>query len=560
MIHHLQHIVDLVEICRLKGIRHVVISPGSRNSPLIHLFANEKSFILHSIVDERSAGFFALGISLASNQPVILLCTSGTAVLNYSPALAEAYYQHIPLIAITADRPADLIDQQDNQTIRQSEVYQNFIKESICLDIPVLSIEELQKIHFTVDHIINSSLKGIKGPVHINVPINEPLYTQFPAPSPILVTASPLTGFNTIPGNLLYDWQNARKRLILCGMNQPDEKLNTILNILGNTKSTVVLAEPISNMKGNAVFTAIDRIMMLVETKSLEEFKPDILISLGGPVVSKRLKQWLQKQPGLRHYRLTEIDDHINTYKNLTATIIGKPSELLEQLSIFDENSSSGYNTQWKAVEQESFSRHNRFLQYASYTDLSVFNTIMNSLPSEVVLHLGNSTPVRYGQLFDTDTCIGVYANRGVSGIDGCLSTATGFASQSDHINLAILGDLSFLYDSNALWNRNLPDNLRIIVINNQGGGIFRTISNPSGQTGFEEFIEAYHPVDIGKIADAFNISYFRCTEAIKIKETLNQFFSNSDGAALLEIITPRLENPVIYSNYIKNMKGLNDK
>ena len=147
MTHHLQHIADLVEICRLKGIQQIVVSPGSRNAPLIELFHSYHEFKLHSIVDERSAAYYAHGIALATQKPVALICTSGTAVLNYGPALAEAYYQRVPIIAITADRPEELIDQQDNQTIRQKNVFQNFVKGSLHLERPGVKADKIQEQH-----------------------------------------------------------------------------------------------------------------------------------------------------------------------------------------------------------------------------------------------------------------------------------------------------------------------------------------------------------------------------------------------------------------------------
>jgi 2-succinyl-5-enolpyruvyl-6-hydroxy-3-cyclohexene-1-carboxylate synthase len=556
MIDHLQHISDLVEICRLKNIKHVVVSPGSRNSPLIIQFAREKAFTLHSIVDERSAGFYALGISLSTCQPVILLCTSGTAVLNYSPALAEAYYQHVPLIAITADRPSELIDQQDNQTIRQQNVYHNFIKESLHLDIPLKSLDEVRKMHLAVSNVISCASSGIKGPVHINVPIAEPLNVEIPVHSAIFLEETKVGMSNLLSEEIQFQWQRAERRLILCGQDQPNEKLNEIVNKLASEKNTVVLAEPISNCKGEAIISSIDRIMMLVEEKDIEEFQPDILVSLGGPVVSKRLKQRLQKQPDLLHFRLAEEDDHIDTYHNLSCTVIGKPADLLEQLFQLEIVSDSEYRKKWAAIAGESLIRQNDFLNNAPYSDLFVFSTIMKNLPDDCILHFGNSSPIRYGQLFDSSKSSAVFSNRGVSGIDGCLSTAAGYASQSDKINLVILGDLSFLYDSNGLWNRNLSENMRIIVINNQGGGIFRLITTPTEKEGFREFIEAYHPVNIEKIAAAYGVSYSRCEEKEELEIKLEHFFSIKKGASLLEIITPRVENPVVYSNLSKHLKN----
>jgi 2-succinyl-5-enolpyruvyl-6-hydroxy-3-cyclohexene-1-carboxylate synthase len=556
MIHHLQHIVDLVEICRLKGIHDVVVSPGSRNSPLIKLFANDKSFHLHSIVDERSAGFYGLGISLSTQIPVALICTSGTAVLNYGPALAEAYYQHVPLIAITADRPEELIDQQDNQTIRQKSIFRNYIKDSFSIHLPVESIAELEIQHSFINEIINTSIEGIKGPVHINVPIPEPMNVDLPKPFKIKVISESKKIEPLIYYEIITAWRKAKKRMVLCGQNSVDEKLNDLLKQLAIQNQTVVLAEPISNIKGENIISGIEQMMLIVESDNSTKYKPDILLSMGGPVVSKQLKLWLQKQPNLKHFRISEVEDHIDTYHNLISSVIGKPADILVELLHESKTSGNSFVVNWKNASIFSFQKHQEFLVTAPYSDLKVFNIIMNNLPQGCALHFGNSSSVRYGQLFDSSGCSGVFSNRGVSGIDGCLSTAAGFASQSDQINFVIMGDLSFLYDSNGLWNRNLSPNLRIVVINNQGGGIFRLIPGNYEQDFFEEFIEAYHPVNLEKLVNAFGVNYYSCNNQEDLMNIFNEFIQSKTGPALLEINTPRLENALVYAEYIRKIKN----
>jgi 2-succinyl-5-enolpyruvyl-6-hydroxy-3-cyclohexene-1-carboxylate synthase len=335
-----------------------------------------------------------------------------------------------------------------------------------------------------------------------------------------------------------------------------DEKLNDLLNQLAIQNQTVVLAEPISNIKGENIISGIERVMLIVESDNSIKYQPDILISMGGPVVSKRLKLWLQKQPNLKHFRISEAEDHIDTYHNLTATVIGKLSDILVELLYESKASENNFVENWTYASILSFQKHQKFLSPAPYSDLKVFSIIMNNLPADCALHFGNSSPVRYGQLFDSSCCGGVYSNRGVSGIDGCLSTAAGFASQSDQINLVILGDLSFLYDSNGIWNRNLTPNLRIVVINNQGGGIFRLMPGHYEQDYFEEFIEAYYPVDLEKLVTAYSVDYYSCDNQEKLVNTFNEFIQSKTGPALLEIKTPRLENALVYAEYIRKIKN----
>lgn len=553
MIHHLQHIVDLVEICHLKGIQQIVVSPGSRNAALIKLFASNQYFKLHSIVDERSAAFYGLGIALATQQPVALLCTSGTAVLNYAPALAEAYYQRVPIIAITADRPADLIDQQDNQTIRQANIYKNYVKEWLNIQQPVKDEFDLESLHYSIDKCINTAISGIKGPLHINVPVSEPFYIELPQPSASIKITEPQWQEASGLNELIKAWNASERRMIICGEGTKNSQLNELLNSL--TTKAIVMAEAISNVKGEKIISKIDRVMMKIESIDNDEFKPDLLISFGGPVVSKRLKQWLQKQKNLKHFRISEEEDQIDTYQNLTGLVLETPTEVLKILQPIAFNTNSDFIGNWLSLYSQNKHSHVQAFKALPYSDISVFNQLMKNLPANCILHLGNSSPVRYGQLFDLSVCDGVYSNRGVSGIDGCLSTTVGFASQSDKINLVILGDLSFLYDSNGLWNRNLSPNLKIIVINNQGGGIFRLLPGPSEMDAFEEFMETSHPVNIEKLVSAFGLEYFGVKSENELESNIQRFMESKNGPSLLEIKTPRLKNSAVYKEYVERIK-----
>lgn len=552
MIHHLQHIVDLVAICRLKGIQQIVVSPGSRNAGLIKLFSENK-FKLHSIVDERSAAFYALGIALATKKPVAIICTSGTASLNYGSALAEAYYQRVPIVAITADRPENLIDQQDNQTIRQKNVFQNYIKDSIHIKQPILNEMELRVQHSEINKILNTAITGLKGPVHINVPISEPFYADFPQKSKSIETSCceelPTKDIET----LIKAFDNSRKTMIVCGENLPSTELNETINQLAS--KSVILAEPISNVKGKFIISEVDRLFMQIEAEESGKYKPDLLITFGGPVISKRLKLWLQQQKNIIHYRIAEDDDQIDTYQNRTSLIIGDPIDTLNSLTNVDSQSDNSFIKNWDSAHKKNIDSHSKAVNQAAFSDLKVFASLSDKLPKGTRLHLGNSSPVRYAQLFDLSKCEAVYSNRGVSGIDGCLSTAAGFASQSTNLNVVILGDLSFLYDSNGLWNNTLPSNLKIIVINNQGGGIFRLIPGPVEMDSFEEFMETKHPVDISKLTAAFGVDYFEASE-LELKNTYEQFW-DSKNTALLEIKTPRLQNAGIYKKYIERIKKI---
>ena len=549
MLHHLQHIVDLVEICRLKGIRHVVVSPGSRNAALIKLFASNNNFKLHSIVDERSAGFYGLGMAIATHEKVALLSTSGTAVINFGPALCEAYYQRIPLIAITADRPEHLIDQQDNQTIRQHNIFQNYIKQSITLLQPLKDTNQQLEQTANIDTILNTAVEGIPGPVHINVPIDEPFYIEMPEKAKSYLTQPSKPVAKAQINKIAEHWKSSNKIMIIAGEMLPNEQLNQIIHKVAESRSVIVFAEPISNLKGTNIIQQIDPLFWKLNHMEDSDFIPDFLISFGGPVVSKHLKIWLQKHPEIIHFRISEAEDHIDTYQNLNKNIIGEVDQILSNLPAL-EHSESNYKDAWNQLATHCQQMHHQFLQSVEFSDLKVYHQISKQLPKGSVLHIGNSAPIRYLQLFNLNTTNGVYSNRGVSGIDGCVSTASGFATLNKHLNILVVGDLSFLYDSNALWNRAFPKNLKIIVINNNGGAIFSMIPGPDRQEGFEEFMQAHHPVNFEFLAKAYGINYTECHNEQNLDKSINNLFQSTE-ASLLVIHTSENDSALIYKKYV---------
>lgn len=553
MIHHLQHITDLVDICRKKNIKHVVVSPGSRNAPIIKQFLSVSFFRVHSVVDERSAAFYGLGISLATHEPVALVCTSGSAGLNYSPALAEAFYQRVPLIALTADRPPWLIGQQDNQAIRQADMFSNFVKCSMNVDIPIEDEQRLNHFHQNLDRVLNCAANDIKGPVHVNVPVDEPLYTDMPEPSQSIKLKSLENQFFSGFNMLKEYWKKSRKPIIIVGQQNAGSELCEILNRPGVGRKTVVVAEPLANIAGKNVIGAVDRVMMQVESDESEVFKPDLLVSVGGHVVSKHLKKWL-KMMNVPHFRISEKEDGINTYGNLTENIVGDPASELFAILSHIHDADAQFLKSWHEVNVKSLSIHNSFVKNAAFSDVKAFDIFLNKIPDGAVVHFGNSSPIRYGQLFELDKLTGVFANRGVSGIDGCLSTAAGYASQSELLTCVFVGDLSFVYDSNAMWNKNLPSNLRIILINNSGGGIFRLLEGPSLIDGFNEYVETSHPVNVRKMVEAFGLDYYYAEGVEEIEKQFDEFI-HSEKASVFEVKTPKLENPVVYRKYIEAIK-----
>lgn len=552
-----QGIKDIPEICASLGMQDIIITPGSRNAPLIISFTQNKKLRALSITDERSAGYFAIGMAQASGKPVGLACTSGTGALNFMPAIAEAFYQNLPLIVFTADRPAEWIDQADGQTIRQKDVFRNHVKQSFNLPVETSNENDLWYANRIISQAMGISLQSPAGPVHINVPLREPLYQPLPANSnpKIIETVFPQQKISEDKlKDLSKEWNSCQKKLIVAGFMNPDEPLNAVLDKYARRTDTVVIAENLSNLYNPDFIYAPERFFASLNDPEKENYKPDILITIGISVVSKRIKQYLRAFSPSHHWHVDENNTFIDTYKSLTRNLPVKPSCFFEDLFDLIEQPSDkpGFYDLYKEKERLALSKHKQYLEKVEFSDLSVFKSILENIPANSNVHFANSTPVRYAQLFETRKDLTYFCNRGTSGIDGCISTAAGFAFASQKPTTVVAGDLAFIYDSNGLWNNYLNHNFRIIVMNNGGGNIFRLIETSPEINDIMNFFETPHKVNIELLARSFGIKYYNGNAGNSIP---GQFFSE-DGPALLEIKTDAATDVKIFKEYYKFLKN----
>ena len=542
----------LIASCVAHSVAHVVISPGSRNAPLTIGFSNHPEIKTYSIVDERSAAFFALGIAQQLQKPVAIVCTSGSALLNYYPAIAEAFYSNIPLIVISADRPAHLIDIGDGQTIRQENVFENHILESISLD-ESLDVEGsiLEMIHETIN-----IAKAQKGPVHINIPFDEPLYET---KSEILILEKVLEDSEEI--SLDVDelqqyadvWNGAKKKIVLVGEHFPDELLQTQLTHLTKDPSVLVLIENTANVSHGKFINSIDKLIFPLEELELEKFQPDILLTLGGLIVSKKIKQHLRTFQPKTHWHV-DSKRAFDTFFCLKHHFKISPQLFFSQFFFLTKPTESNFQQFWLAKKATRLKRHLDFTENCDFSDLKVFDVLLKSIPKNTQLQLSNSAVIRYSQLFDIDKTVQVFCNRGTSGIDGSTSTAIGAANVSAKNTLFITGDISFFYDSNALWNNYIPVSFRIIIVNNGGGGIFRFIPGPQKSNALDYF-ETTHQLTAEHLCKMYKFEYFTVKNENELNSELSNFYEPSRLPKLLEIFTPREENDKILKAYFNNLK-----
>lgn len=548
-----------------KGISHVVASPGSRNAPAIVVFNRQPGLFLKSIADERSAGFYALGMAQQLKKPVALLCTSGSAALNYAPAIAEAYYQKVPLLVITADRPEAWIDQGDGQTIRQRNVFTGYVRKSFQLPQQIKDTESAWLFKRLVSEAIDRTTFPAAGPVHINLPLAEPLYDiEWPEKEVIVkipsVVATEIRVDEEVMAELSLIWNTSPSKIILAGQMNADNELNQLLIKLAVDNSVVLLSESTSNLSVPDAESCIDRTIEGIGPEEMDSYRPKLLLTIGGAVVSKKIKSLLRKMQPTHHWHInTDIADfHIDTYQSLTLTIPVEGKTFLKQLCEGAKPSDSNFKQLWLERSHHHATQHKLFVESAPFSDLKVYETLFREMPRGVNLHLGNSTPVRYAQLFEEASGFNTWSNRGTSGIDGCVSTAAGAAEICGEITTIITGDIGFFYDSNALWNSHLSPNLRIIVINNGGGNIFRVIPGPDKYEELEDYIETTHNLNTEGLTKNFGLNYYAASSQEQLEAVLPSFFKNQENnkPALLEVFTSNKRSAQVLNDYFKFIRS----
>lgn len=552
-----RHAQEVLVSLKKYGVKQIVISPGSRNAPLTISFCNDNDFETFSVVDERAAAFFALGLIQQSGSPVAVCCTSGSALLNYYPAVAEAFYSKLPLIVISADRPPHLIDVGDGQTIRQKRVFDNHIESFLHVDPNRSAIKAINKL-------IYKSVKS-SGPVHLNIPFDEPLYeTQEEMSKEVIESAERLFREIKTEPKLLSEkkldklsgiWNQSSRKIVLIGANRPSLLLNEQIQKLLQDPSVLVLCESLSNISHPRLINQIDQLISDFDESTIEKLRPDILLTFGGLIVSKRIKQLFRKYPPLSHWHV-DLRNAPDTYFCLSKHIKMDIELFFSQFFWLTKPLDSRYQDYWIEKRDEKRVLHEKYIKDMDYSDFSVFREVFNNIPNNTMLQLANSSVVRYVQLFDWKKGIYSFANRGTSGIDGSTSTAVGATHNTTQENsLFISGDTSFFYDANGLWNNYIPRNLKIIVINNNGGGIFRIIDGPK-QSGALSFFETPHNRSVKGLCELHNLHYTSVEKEEGLKPAITKFFnSNEDKPMVLEIFTPSEQNDMVLKDYFKNIK-----
>ena len=548
-----KNILQLVALLKAHRIQKIVLCPGSRNIPIVQTLVNIPEFTCYPVTDERSAGFFALGLALNGGSPAAICCTSGTALLNIHPAVAEAFYQQVPLVVISADRPAAWIGRMDGQTLPQPGVFGSLVKKSV--NLPEVQSEEDE---WYCNRLINEALMELdhhgKGPVHINVPISEPFFklpvTELPE-ARVITRYQGLNVYNKDYQPLIDRLNRYQRRMVVVGqMNLIylfDKKYTKMLYkhfawFTENISNQTIPGMPIRN---------IEPLLCSMNFEAQQKMRPELLITYGGHIISKRLKKFLRRHPPVEHWHVATDGQVADLFGSLTTVIEMDPFEFLEKIASLLDNRVPGYPRVWEnycnTIPEPGF----------AYSEMSVVGALVKALPESCALHLANSSVVRYAQLYSIPSTIEVCCNRGTSGIEGSLSTAVGYAAASDKLNFIAIGDLSFFYDMNALWNVNVRPNLRILLLNNGGGEIFHTLPGLDMSGTSHKFIAAVHKTSAKGWAEERGFLYMKVEDGDELTEAMKTFTQpeEMEQPVLLEVFTNKNKDARMLKNYYYQIK-----
>ncbi len=550
----------LADVLIAQGVRDVVVAPGSRNAPLTLAFDEKKDMRLTVVNDERSAAFVALGISQTSRRPVAVACTSGSALLNFGPAVAEAYYHGIPLIVISADRPQQWIDQDDSQTIRQFEALDNYVKGSY--DIPDCEMpdhEELWLANRLANDACLTALSPKQGPVHVNVQLHSPLTrpgNQLP-PQRIVSTVRADDILSHHQAEVLAEEAKGAKILVVAGFMPPNSKLNYALAEFSSLPNVYVLHETIANLHLDSGSSAIDTLICSLTDDDRRQLTPDLVITIGGALVSRFVKQYLREYPPrLGHWSVGHNHVVVDCFKSLTKSIMVHPDSFFSRFgkAISRKSIPMGYADEWVSVKKRALNRHNEYVGSVGWSDMKAMEIIFDSVKPDINIQLSNGTPIRYAQLMQRKAPHAEFCNRGVSGIDGCTSTAIGASIAYQGTTLLITGDLSFSYDLSALTSAKYADRLKIIVMCNGGGGIFRFVATTASiaENLREKYFCSPPDVNLKHLASAFDIDFISVESEEELRTAFPQFLKETGKPAMLAINTPAEESAQILKNYFK--------
>ncbi|MGN1457886.1 MAG: 2-succinyl-5-enolpyruvyl-6-hydroxy-3-cyclohexene-1-carboxylic-acid synthase [Acutalibacteraceae bacterium] len=521
----------VASLCKDYGIKHIVIASGTRHISLVRYFEENSYFKTYYSTDERSAGFFAIGIALKLKCPVAVCCTSGTATSNLLSPITEAYYQNVPLVAITADRYPCLLNQMDPQHIPQSNMYQNVVKKSVTLPVGDSYSAKWEARRLVQEALLEVNHNGL-GPVHINIPV---AYIERLPPKKETLTLGQYKHMTriTLHENDKPLWEKSAqilkgKRILMLfeqstGFSEKEEQL---INKFISKYNCVVIGDNLTNLHIEKRFHPIPFFSKYGPQTIADNLAPQVVITIGDNTLIG-LGGVLSKVPDFYHWRVSEDGKIADPFKKLRRVFECSLSEFLTRMCEYDNpgQDTNEYYNKWKSFDDKIPPKTvNTFCMEYSILEL------LNKLPQNSLLHLANSSTVRYANNIRIRNDIEVFCNRGTNGIDGSMSTFLGQAAVSKEMCFLIIGDLSFFYDMNSLWNKKLNGNIRIMLINNKKAKLLEHHKSPS--------ITQAHNTSAKGWVESLNMTYLSATTKSEFDENIKRFVSDENVPMFFEILT----------------------
>lgn len=519
------------------GVSHVVVCPGSRNAPIVHNLEQCPHIQCYGVTDERSAGFYALGLAQATGKAAAVCVTSGSALLGVLPAVVEAAFQHVPVVVISADRPGAWIGQLDGQTLPQPDALRGWVRCAVTL--PERDDEEGR---WHANRLINEALtalwRGGCGPVHINVPLSEPLFGFNTPQLPLERTIDCLIARQATPdlAPLAERWRQARRRMVVVGQLPPGRLESDVMRRI--SQEAVIVHEALSGVEGGVAHP--DEVVARLST--LPEVRPDLIVYLGGTLVSKPLKRYLRTLNDSEQWRVETDGSMPDTFGHLTALIEGAPAAVLRRMAEEMCTHEAGSEEQphfshlWLTTENQVAAQLDH--QTLPYSQAAVVQYLEQQLGSGTgwQTHYANSSAVRLGIRYARHH---IWCNRGVNGIEGSISTAAGFSLACPDKVLCVTGDLSFFYDQNALWPELLDGRLRLLLLNNGCGGIFSRLPGLEASPAASTVISGAHHATAQGICAQWGIGYLQAHDMTSARQGIDALLSDGqERPMLLEVFT----------------------
>lgn len=549
---------EVINLLAEYGVKDVVLCPGTRDTPLIMAAVRHPRLNVHSVIDERSAGFIAYGMAKQSGLPVAVVCTSGSAAQNLTPAISEAYYAHIPVIAITADRPEEWIDQDDSQTIRQQNLMRDFTVSQVNISCHCHTQDVRSAVSRNLNVALTKGVKSMLGPVHINVEIDEPISEEVDLPDAEALSCRKIEihDFSSLTfddlDKIVNTLSETARIMIVSGfdtsLSAEDKK---IISEFARKENVALIAENISNISAPEAITMVDEAMVAVRTNKQAYF-PDIVITFGGALVSRALKEFL-RESGAKHWMVGHHQTYPDCFSSLT-DVYPEASVFLNALKDV-KPCHSDYAKKWHLIAEQNKLIRRELMTDFPWCDLNAINIICSSIPTGWNLHLSNGMAVRYAMGTESINAEKIFVNRGVSGIDGSLSTAVGAASVSEHPTLLISGDMSAQYDMGALASTLIDSRLRIVVLMNGGGEIFRFIRTTRSVPELDGFIAAKANFPARHLAEAFGFKFLEANGREELDKALPELFGPSKKPIMLAVYTDGQESARLFHEYFKPFK-----